>query len=204
MWRLYVLFDFIRISDPEKRMFEFFLPVVVTFALGIPLLLMPSPPTIFGGDGIINLSVNALAILVGFFVAALAAVATFPKESLDEPLKGERVVLRSRNPTANDYDEQLSRRRFLCLLFGYLATISLILIVFFVISYAFRPYLEAAFAFSAYAWRAYVSFNILYVLHIVFVTFFGLFYLVDRIHRDPPEIKGGPKRKGRMPPDLSL
>lgn len=78
---------------------------------------------IFGENGLTSEMGTLLAALAGFFITALAAIATFPGTKdypLEKPLKGEGVFLRG---------DSLSRRQFYCILFGYLSEISIILAV---------------------------------------------------------------------------
>lgn len=114
------------------------------------------------------------SILVGFCLAALAAVATFPNEKLDDSFKGEPAKL-NRLVNGVKVDTVLSRRQFLCYLFGYLSLSCLILI--FSIS-----------IFSAFPEVKMITiiFRFLYsvlTIQVLFAFLLGLHYLTDRMHR---------------------
>lgn len=81
----------------------------------------PVRPDIFGDHGIVQGVNGLLQILTGFYIASLAAVATFNKQSMDEVMPGEPPIVDVRGGKI----EQLTRRRFVCSMFGYLAFISL-------------------------------------------------------------------------------
>jgi hypothetical protein len=59
---------------------------------------------------------NLLYVLPGFYIAALAAIATFNAPTMDVPLDGQNTELCSQEE--NIQTRKLTRRRFLCLLFG--------------------------------------------------------------------------------------
>src|SRR5258706_8987546 len=69
---------------------------------------------------------DLLQVLTGFYIASLAAVATFNKPGLDDPMAGDPPTLRE-DYCAITTVKPLTRRRFLCLLFGYLSWLSLFL-----------------------------------------------------------------------------
>jgi hypothetical protein len=70
-----------------------------------------------------------LEILIPFYIAALAAVATFAREGLDDPMKGHAATLSVRHAHGDWMEHVLTRRQFICYLFGYLAFLSLVLFV---------------------------------------------------------------------------
>ncbi len=57
-----------------------------------------------------------LQVLIGFFVASLAAVATFQRPGMDENMRGKAPTLQGKGVT---------RRQYLCYMFGYLAFMSI-------------------------------------------------------------------------------
>ncbi|WP_018319316.1 hypothetical protein [Bradyrhizobium sp. WSM2793] len=124
-------------------------------------------------------------MLTGFFIAALAAVATFGKQEMDDPMPGEPPVRLEHKVNTETYFENLSRRRFLSFLFGYMAFLTLAL---YIVGYVFslptnigwlrprriggRP--SSGFS-GALTWFA--------LANLLSNTLLGLFYLTDRIHR---------------------
>lgn len=181
MWRLLVPLRYLRIQHPEKIKFDLYFPIVIAAVFSLPLLSEQ-----FLADAkkldMLGRSSDLLSILTGFFVAALAAVATFGNPDMDEPMAGsEPVTLTdiSGNPDA------LSRRRFLSYLFGYLALGSIIA---YALGFAFYAIQNYVIAVHAPAWTnvSFVAFWMLYALllgNLLSNALLGLFYLTDRIHR---------------------
>lgn len=156
------------------------------FGTGITLLISvsPFPIQIFGNSGLLNLIIGILQILAGFYIASLAAVSTFAKEGMDDLMAGktpELLVLKNNK----EISEKLTRRRFLSLMFGYLAFISIFL--YFIggaanlissgiassIPVKIQPYIKWSFI---WAYMVFTS-------NMVVTTLLGLFYMCDRIHR---------------------
>lgn len=71
--------------------------------------------------------VSATALLPGFYIAALAAVSTFAGPHMDEAMPEPTPELDIQTLQTSG-PEKLTRRMFLCYLFGYLAVISLLLV----------------------------------------------------------------------------
>lgn len=128
-----------------------------------------------------------LFVLAPFNLAALAAIATFQATSLDSPLSGMNKPVLVRVVRGASQEETLTRRRFLTLLFGYITALCFALIVLGLLHALVGNAFAAA--LKEFWWYSYLkSFYFLlfvYLLMLILVnTFFGLFYLVDRIHRN--------------------
>lgn len=126
---------------------------------------------------------NILTILPGFYIAALAAIATFQAETMDTPLEGHKAYLCSRE--GEEKKHNLTRRRFLCLLFGYLSFLSLVL-------YLTNTIFKAA-PLSVFLSRVRPGMEVfgellltgltwLFFMQLICLTLLALFYLGDRIH----------------------
>lgn len=83
----------------------------------------------FAETGFVPGIINLLNLLIAFFIAALAAVATFNRPGLDEPLKGEPAIMERRASDGVVRATILSHRQFICYLFGYLSFISIMLLL---------------------------------------------------------------------------
>ena len=72
------------------------LPVLAALLVGSVFLFLPSKPPLTGGDGLCRLLELVFSVLPGFFIAALAAVATFGKQELDYemPDPAPTIILR--------------------------------------------------------------------------------------------------------------
>lgn len=205
MWRLFVPLKYLRLHHPEKWLFDWALPLVVTIAVWAPLMAFGNEVAVFGEHGLVNSLHSILAILTGFFIAALAAVATFNGPNMDERIAGnDSVRLRHRTTyqnletgkkeTIEEY-EDLTRRRFLCFMFGFLAYSGFILLLVALFAEAFPAMFASA---VPTGWLPVLKGAFLLVygfafFQLVIITFLGLFYLTDRIHRrDPKLVRGHP------------
>lgn len=141
-------------------------------------------------DNITSSFSNLLTILPGFYIAALAAIATFNAPTMDTSLEGHDAYLCIRE--GEEKKVYLTRRRFLCLLFGYLSFLSFTLYLAIAILKEASPTtflchvnFQAAeivdFLLTGLMW--------LFFMQLICLTLFALFYLADRIHWRKPTFK---------------
>jgi Trk-type K+ transport system membrane component len=109
---------------------------------------LPVTPTTLGEAGFLKGVRDLIALFAAFFVVALAAVATFSRESLDLPMEGTTPTLDGK---------ELSRRQFVCYLFGYLAVLSFALFLAAVLAQIITPSLRAELPAQALWWVKAVS-----------------------------------------------
>ncbi|RWG02557.1 hypothetical protein [Mesorhizobium sp.] len=117
----------------SKRIYELFLPFC---AAAVVFLLFLKYPLAFDPDFLKKISANIfqfMVFVVPFHLAALGAFATFERAGLDEPLSGTNAEIRVWNNRENGYFyETLTLRQYASLLFGYLCTIGMIFIIFYI------------------------------------------------------------------------
>lgn len=146
---------------------------------------------VFGEYGLVHGVNQLLQLLVGFYVAALAAVATFSRPGLDELTGGDPLIL------GNKVDDPLSRRRFACLVFGHLAVVGFALYVVGVLAMAMAPSIRELTSGLAVQFDG-LSVSVPAVVRIVFawvhlvvsahlfiVTLFGVYFLAIRVQTMP-------------------
>ena len=122
-----------------------------------------------------------LNTLIGFYIAALAAIAAFPNKLLDEPMKGQGPTIGRWHQGAR-IDERVSRRRFLVILFGYCAFLAIAIFGVGVVSTMGAPSIATAKWMAGYrvVWLAvYFAMS----ASLLVATLLGLHYLIDRMHR---------------------
>jgi hypothetical protein len=185
MWRIFVPLKYLLISHAEKKKFDVYLPLIICILFSTPLL-----SENFRNEAVDTLDVigkisGFLGLLTGFFIAALAAVATFGRDEMDEPMSGDSPVVLMHQANGVSYPEHLTRRRFLSFLFGYLACSALFSYILGFAYIIFEAYFVAAILPSAKAtifsffWLAYMFI----IGNLLSNTLLGLFYLSDRMHR---------------------
>ena len=128
------VFDFLSIKYPNnsQKKVLYFLPLAVSVLLTIALVML----LMLGNDDA-NLLLNdrfddlftLLAILPGFYIASLSAVAAINKPAIDENIDGESApyLIKNNKDHVGTYNQPLTRRVFLSMLFSYLAAIILLL-----------------------------------------------------------------------------
>ncbi|NMH64930.1 hypothetical protein [Shewanella salipaludis] len=167
-----------------KKFYDIVIPFTL-MTITVSSILYPefNIKALIGENSFIAKTISFTSGLPGFFIAALAAIATFKREGIDEPISsnGESpyIFVKGVRDNGNEYmsKEIITRRVFLCMLFSFLTAQSFILIIgcniytsiFEVTSHVFTSTISSCiFTFMFY--------------QIVVTTFFGLYYLGDRIH----------------------
>lgn len=182
--RLLTPLSYLRIEREDKVTDELIIPAVLTFISVGTLWYFSGKVPIFPDKGIISFIVNYLQIVSGFYIASLAAVATFNKESMDKPMPGIPVILPVTRKSKGR-PETLSRRRFLCFLFGYLSLLSLVLYFSGSALILLAPQVKLILpveVLAAVKWSV-VTVYMFTTYNLLVTTLLGLYYMTDRIHR---------------------
>ena len=119
----------------SKATYDLVLPAIIGLLATAAVWRFSFSLGLYAADGFIPGIINLLNLLIAFFIAALAAVATFDRPGLDDPLKGEPATMKRRDKKGVVRDHILTHRQFICYLFGYLAFSSIMLLL---ILYGFR------------------------------------------------------------------
>lgn len=159
-------------------------------------------PNSFSKDGLIDGLGSITSVLAGFYVAGLVAIATFFREnsSLDDIIVSGPAILNF----GSEDEERLTRRQYVCSIFGFLVGLSFLLAISAVILRASAQSIgallsDSVIAFPTFnvpaeklselgvvlAWISLFSWQILLTLR-------GLYYLMDRIY-DVKPVLGNPK-----------
>lgn len=182
--QLFTPIAYLRIEHSVKRWVDFYLPGAIGLAVWVLLLGIPGSVKVIGEDGLFAVITGLLQILVGFYIVALAAIATFQREGMDDPLEGEHATLLAERK-GTPLKLVLTRRQFLCYLFGYLAFVSLALYLIGSAANLLGANIAMWFpeAFSEAMKWTFVLIYLLVFSNVVSTTLLGLHYLTDRIHR---------------------
>ena len=183
-------FGFLRIKYPEQEkglsFILYYLPallsiLICSFILIIEFMTVKSI-NIFTQTAFESIS-TFVQVLPGFYIAALAAIASYSNPFVDNAMAGSPPYLEEvdNRGTRKSY---LSRRRFLTLMFGYLAAISIILTIFlFVVRLGYETKIlsvDPIIYYSIYSLLCFMFFAIF--SQMVLVTLHGIYYLADRMH----------------------
>lgn len=183
--KVFTVFSFLRLRSVDIFWYQWIYPTIF-FAVAFGGFLFWGHQFVSFDQAKLIGDVNALmGILVGFYIAALAAVSSFANENLDQVMRGRAPTLISVRK-GNEIKETLTRRRFLAIIFGYCATLAIILYVFGVLQVHLTVTQPAALwaqtamsVVGQIAWAIYVWI----ISSLLVVTLLGLHYLVERMHR---------------------
>jgi len=178
-------FGYLSISHPAKKVVDWYIPICLAALLCITVFIFRTSVNVWGENGLVAMVQGLVQGLPGFYIAALAAVATFGKQSILDTLIPEPTPTIDTWYGGGKLEIELTRRRFLSLLFAYLTAISLCLSIFsaFVRALAnpirnWFPEIISNFCYFVITY-AYVFF----VLQMLIVTLWGLYYLSDKMHQ---------------------
>lgn len=175
--------SYLTIKDPSKWKMDWGVPLFLTIGIACTLYFLPNKVSFYGKNGIMPQLQSFLQMLPGFYLAALAAIATFNKKDLDFYLPNPTPEIITRMGSQYLYIK-LTRRRMLCYLFGYLTFLSLILYL----ASVFGSVLSVNLATLVSNYKEYVIsglkfFFIFFFFQMIIITIFGLYQLCDRIHQ---------------------
>ncbi|WP_202864504.1 hypothetical protein [Aeromonas salmonicida] len=182
---------YLKIFHAEKMWFDYILPLVCAMLFTSGYFYMPKPFPLTGSNGLIGQVNGLLQVLIGFYIASLAAVATFQGQGMDGFMDGIPPTLNEKRKGVTK-KINLSRRRFLSYLFGYLALMSLA--VFFVgvivnLSSASISTWIATLSYAGYLKASFLFFYIFFICNVFITTLLGLYYLTVRIHQQKGEVR---------------
>ena len=183
-------FGFIRIKYPEQEkglsFILYYLPALLSificsFILILELLTVKSI-NIFTQTAFESIS-TFVQVLPGFYIAALAGIASYTNPFIDNAMSGSPPYLENidNRGTRKSF---LSRRRFLTLMFGYLAAISIILTIFlFVVRLGYETQVLSVDPIIYYSLYSLLCFTFFAIFsQMILVTLHGIYYLADRMH----------------------
>lgn len=183
--KVFTVFSFLRLRSVDIFWYQWIYPTAIAAALIIGFRWFGSQLVTFDAEKLVADINSLMGILVGFYIAALAAVSSFTNENLDQVMKGRAPTLIATRQ-GQEIKETLTRRRFLAVLFGYCATLSILLYIsgVFYLRLSFSsldlPWVQTSlqiaklFAWGVYTWM---------ISSLLVVTLLGLHYLVERMHR---------------------
>jgi hypothetical protein len=159
------------------------LPLVLAAAALLGIGAVAPGLNIFHAGGLLDRLLGFVQTLPGFYLAALAAVATFGRENLDRVMPG--TPPRAKIPyNGRLTDQELTRRRFLTMLFAYLTALSIALTLAAVLAITLVDPIAAAIpAALVHPLRTLGAFAFMtFIAQLLVITLWGLYYLSERIH----------------------
>lgn len=179
---------YLKINHKTKMFYDWVLPLVLASLTLVLFYYFPNKPNIFGKNGYLEIIQSLVCLLIPFFIAALAAIATFHRPSMDQELDGDPATITVWDNIKQDYvSNPLTRRQFLSFLFGYLSFNSLMI---FLCSLFFFMFVNKENFSFFYTYKHISSYAFIFLHSFVFwnlivTTLIGLFFLTDNINRKP-------------------
>lgn len=179
----------------SKKTIDWVVPITMSILTVIVLQMLPMSMSLLGPGGLIIQFLGLLEMMAAFFIAALAAVATFDRKGLDDRMRGEPATLMRYRKSAKGYVEHiLSWREFICFLFGYLSFSSLSFFI--VINFArfvvpaVSDLVIASYPFAICITALLVKFLFfLFFWQLILTMFLGIYFLCDRLQvMDDPDV----------------
>lgn len=171
---------YLLIRHPYKWIVDWLYPTILCLISMVATCQLSGIDVFLKPGGALSLILSFIQNLPGFYIAALAAIATFGRLDIDDilPEPTPKVVVKLRG---TDNIISLTRRKFLAMLFAFLTAESVILTIFaiFLVSYG-ETILAKNFIFNGSGWYLSVGLSALYMIgffQMVLATFWGLYYL---------------------------
>lgn len=182
-------FSYLAIDHPLKARVDWIYPSMLAIftVIVVGLLRHFGPVPIFSEIGLTAKLLAFVQTLPGFYLAALAAIATFNKIDIDltmpKPTPSLDMVIGGKSVQI-----LLTRRRFLCAMFAFLTAESILLIIFGISAISFSTTLKMLSPPPAHEWLSLIfmaGYSFVFWQMIV-SSFLGLFYLGERLHQPDP------------------
>jgi hypothetical protein len=194
--QLLVPLNYLRIKHGEtplqsKAVFDFVLPALLTALTLATCLWLGAPVAVGSHTGLAKHLLDLLALMVVFYMAALAAVATFDRSGIDDTFKGLDAILMVPNHEEGGarVERKLTYRQFISYLFGYLSFLSLCLYILMIFLIAGWTKLENKLELAGWNCKVFTWFLdpaifliVFFFLWQLFVTsLLGIYFLTERI-----------------------
>ena len=179
--QLFTAFTLFRLRGSNLLYFQYVYPSLIMIVIFIVYHQWAKSYLIIDFDKVVTSATTLMGVLVGFYIAALAAVTSFHNSKLDNTMAGQSTSLRERS---GGKSEPISRRRFISILLGYCAFMSIIIFLAGSLSSAIliKSVYDAPFFnwILNFFWMVYT----LMLSSLGIITLLCLHYLIDRMHRD--------------------
>lgn len=129
------VFDFLKIKYPDNAHYSAIFTIPFLLAIAFSVIATWAAFKLGNGNYFLSERFNdlftLLAILPGFYIASLSAIAAINKKAIDRIMNGNDAPYIEKNEPdrAEIFKQKLTRRVFLTMLFAYLASVSLLLAV---------------------------------------------------------------------------
>lgn len=106
--------------------YVWYVPGAAALTSSAAYMMVPAKPALLSDMGLVSGIIQIMALLPGFFITALAAVATFQRPEMDEEMPKPTPSVKIRRE-GRSFQIPLTRRLFLSYLFSYLSILSIVI-----------------------------------------------------------------------------
>ncbi|WP_434134394.1 hypothetical protein JQR88_11035 [Pseudomonas luteola] len=178
-------FSYLSIRHPYKWVVDWLYPILFALISFFSAYYFSDILNIIKTGGAIQALLSFIQSLPGFYIAALAAIATFGRSDIDEALPEPTPKVIVRDGGIENW-VGLTRRRFLAMLFAFLTAQSIVLIIFsvFLTSYGvdISKYTLNQINFGFYLICSSILIYAIMFFQLILATFWGLYYLGHKLH----------------------
>ena len=176
-------FSFLSIRHPSNLpvWVNLVLPLAATSMSMLTLYWLGAEVNVFGAQGLLDRLLTFVQTLAGFYVAALAAVSSFNSPHLDREMPAPAPTMYIMYNGGMEL-VPATRRRFLSSMFAYLTSLSFLLSLAAIATIVLAPVLKQTLTVAVIFLHWVGAGVFLFALfQMTFVTFWGLFYLGERM-----------------------
>lgn len=167
-------FGYLGIVQSNKKDYDFYAPLFLVVVLSVLSFVFD-----FDIKKMLSFAEKTnvfFAILPGFYIAALSAIATFNKPSIDKLIPDNPTPYVYQRTQGRDIKTELTRRRFLSMMFSFLASESLLLFLLSLVS-------SLMIDINLFSIIFLIVFCFLF-FQMIIVTLWGLYYLSEKMHHN--------------------
>jgi hypothetical protein len=174
----------------SKAVYDFIFPGILAISTCILCYVLGIGFDIFSNEEFIKKITDLLTLMIVFYLAALAAVATFDRKGIDDPLRGGDAKLRLLDHTQNKIVVKiLSYRQFISYLFGFLSFSSLCIYTFIIMMTMIWPEIKKSICnfphivfLTHHIFEPTISLLLAFGLWQLLITsMLGIYFLTERI-----------------------
>lgn len=180
---------YLKVKTSFSRRYNYIYPATVTAVIAFSIYIAAPDENIWGSNGIISKLTAFLAVLAPFYIASLAAVATFQgNKDLDLPFppdhNGRCASLPYIGTGGVAEPQPITQRHFLSLLFGYSTIIAFSLLLLSIAGPIFGNILPKGLLISEIISSFAAVFFCFLFFQIMSITIIAVYYLSDKLQRE--------------------
>ena len=173
-------------NNSRNKVYNFVIPGLFACLFTCIQMFKSSPLLIVKDKGIFDTLSPLFSLFAAFFIAALAAVATFQNGEIDKEMKSgdkSRTFFERNNSFGEPQNIYLSRRQYLCYLFGYLSFATIVFVLTVSLFTIFKDVAILNNSTGLFILNSFLTFSFWFMMvQILLLTLLGLGFLTEKIN----------------------